>query len=43
MFAFMCVCVCACICRDFEAAAGPWGGEDVQDKTVAGEDQKGLG
>lgn len=40
---YVCVYVCACVCRDFEVAAGPGGGEGVQDKTVAGEDQKGLG
>lgn len=39
----LCVWVCICVSRVFEVAAGPGGGEDLQDQTDAGEDQKRLG
>lgn len=37
------LCVCICIYRGFEVAAGPGGREDLQVKTVASKNQKGLG
>lgn len=41
MCSFMPVCIC--VYRGFEVPAGPGGGEDLQDQTAAGEDQKGVG
>lgn len=39
----MCLYMCMFVFRGFEVPAGPWGGENCQDETTAGEDQKGLG